>query len=515
MTHGTTKPTSRRGRRARLADADGTARSGDVHRVVPLGSRGGAFNPLSDHEVGEVHAAVLDVLATIGLGDAPHSIAEPICACGGSITEAGRLLFPATLVEEIIAKAARPVTLHGRTDLHTLELSPGRVYCGPGGAAPEMLDHRTQAFRPARLQDVYEAARVVDALEHTHFFVRPVVARDIEDPMRMDIATAYAALTGTTKPVFVSAAAPEHVDAIATLCAETVGGADVFRGAPFLALNINHVVPPLRFDPHSCAVMIAALRHGIPMQINAFDQAGASSPASLAGSLVQSLAECLAGLVVAHCIDDRAVGIIGPRTLVADLRTGALTGGSGEQAIATAAAAQMCRHYGLANSCIAGGTDAKLPDAQSGYEKAHAVALAAHAGCNLITQACGVQASLMACALESYVIDNDMLGCILRGVRGMEISRETLAQEVIATAVGGDNHFLAASDTYRRMKTDYLYPDIADRRSIAEWQDAGAPDIRTTATRRVEDILAAAQQPYIDAAVDARLRARFDLPQLF
>ncbi|MEL7543393.1 MAG: trimethylamine methyltransferase family protein, partial [Pseudomonadota bacterium] len=367
---------------------------------------------------------------------------------------------------------------------------------------------------PATLQDLYEAACVVDALEHIHFFVRPVTARDIDDPMTMDVATAYAALRGTSKPVFVSASAPEHVDSIAELCAEVAGSAEAFRANPFLALNINHVVPPLRFDPASCGVMVAAIRHGIPTQINAFDQAGASSPASLAGSLVQSLAECLAGLVVAHCIDARAVGIVGPRTLVADLRTGALTGGSGEQAIATAAAAQMCRHYGLANSCIAGGTDAKLPDAQSGHEKAHAIALAAHAGCNLITQACGVQASLMACALESYVIDNDMLGGILRGVCGVDISRETLSRDVIAAAVAGDNHFLAAPDTYRRMKTDFLYPEISDRRSIAEWQAAGAPDLREVAAQRVDAILAASDAAHMDPALDARLRARFGLPAL-
>ncbi|MEL7544385.1 MAG: trimethylamine methyltransferase family protein [Pseudomonadota bacterium] len=128
-------PPSRRGRRAR--------RDGEAVAVITPGEVGGAFNPLADHEVGEVHAAVLDVLAIIGLGDAPEEISRPVCARGGTLTEGGRLLFPHALVEDVIAAAAQPVTLYGRHRAADLVLSPGRVYCGPGGAAPEVLDRRT------------------------------------------------------------------------------------------------------------------------------------------------------------------------------------------------------------------------------------------------------------------------------------------------------------------------------------------------------------------------------------
>lgn len=89
----------------------------------------------------------------------------------------------------------------------------------------------------------------------------------------------------------------------------------------------------------------------------------------------------------------------------------------------------------------------EIADAQSGCEKALAVTLAAHAGSNLIFQASGMQASLMGCALESYVIDNDMLGSILQTLKPIEVNDETLGPDAIGDVVQGEGHFLGRSET--------------------------------------------------------------------
>ena len=61
--------------------------------------------------------------------------------------------------------------------------------------------------------------------------------------------------------------------------------------------------------------------------------------------------------------------------MVSDLRTGAFTGGGGEQALLGAAAAgQMISHYGIPGVLGADITDSKLPDNQAGFEKALTVA---------------------------------------------------------------------------------------------------------------------------------------------
>jgi trimethylamine--corrinoid protein Co-methyltransferase len=295
------------------------------------------------------------------------------------------------------------------------------------------------------------------------------------------------------------------------MCATIAGSPEAFREKPFLSLNINHVVPPLRFDPDACDVLIEAVRLGIPVSVNTFGQLGASSPVTIAGSVTQTIAETLAGVVVAWAADPGARVIFGPRPMVTDLRTGAMSGGGGEQALLTATAIQMARHYGLPNSTIAGATDSKLADAQAGFEKALNVSLAVQAGCNIITQACGVQASLMGASFEAYVIDNDMLGAILRSASQLEVSPQTVSPAMISEVVRGEGHFLGHADTFARMQSDFLYPRIADRRSPAEWEADGAKDIRQVAHDRAQEILAQHFPGHLNEATITSLRQSCDI----
>ncbi|MGI9387029.1 MAG: trimethylamine methyltransferase family protein, partial [Methyloligellaceae bacterium] len=275
------------------------------------GTPGGAFQPLSTRDMERIHDAVLDVLETVGLAEAPDFVADRVVEKGGVITANGRLTFPRALVDDAIAGACRNFVLHGQTAGHELELSGTNVYFGSGGAAPGMIDLESGTYREATLRDLYDAARTVDALDNIHFFARSVVARDMPTPRDLDINTAYACLRGTAKHVFVSASAREHIEPIVEMCATIAGGADACRDRPFLSVNINHVVPPLRFDAGSCAVMEECALRGIPFQVNSFDQVGASAPASLAGAVVQTMVESLAGLIVAWLVNPEARAILG------------------------------------------------------------------------------------------------------------------------------------------------------------------------------------------------------------
>ena len=217
-----------------------------------------------------------------------------------------------------------------------------------------------------------------------------MVAGDISDARQLDLNTAFACFAGTKKHVFTSASSPSAVKDITTICYQIAGSKSAFFDKPFMSLNVNHVIPPLRFDPVSIDVMLEAIRGGIPVMVNCFGQMGASSPVTIASCLAQTVAETLAGMVIAWLADPNAQAVFGPRPMVTDLRTGGIAGGSGEQALLTAAAIQMANYYQLPSSTISGATDSKIPDAQSGYEKCLNIQKTVQAGANLITQACGV-----------------------------------------------------------------------------------------------------------------------------
>ena len=506
MSKDSSSPRQRRGRRAKGAAADAMPSQ--------LAAVGGQVSLLADSDLQRIHLAALAILEETGVAGAPPPIVDLVTAAGGLVTPQGRLTFPRALVERVLKALPRRMVLHGRRPEHDLILGENRVHVGTGGASPEYLDYETRAYRASRLADIYRAARLVEGLPHIHFFSRPMVARDIEDPLQMEINTAFACLAGTTKHVMVSASSVAAVDAIAEMAYMVAGSAEAFRAAPFLSLNVNHVVPPLRFDADAALVLARAVERGLPVMVNTFGQLGASSPVTIAGCVAQTTAETLSGMVLACLTDPMARAIFGPRPMVTDLRTGAMSGGGGEQAKLTAAAIQMARFYGLPSSTIAGATDSKWPDAQAGHEKCLAVTLALQAGAHFITQAAGTQASLMGTSLEAYVIDNDMLGAILSAHTAIEISDETLDTSAIHEAATGVGHFLGEASTLARMNSDFLYPDIGDRRSIGEWREDGQPDILQRAHERVRELLSATPEPALSPEVAAELSERFELVPL-
>ena len=241
-------------------------------------------------------------------------------------------------------------------------------------------------------------------------------------------------------------------------------------------------------------------------------QAGATSPAALAGAVALQTAEVLAGLAYLNLLRPGHPALFGALPFVADLRTGAMSGGSAEQGLLMAACAQMAQYYGIPCAVSAGMTDSKLPDFQAGYEKGYTELLSALAGANLIYEAAGMYGSLLACSLESFVLDNDLIGAVLRATRGIEVNDDSLSFDAIReVCVGGPGHFLGHSQTLRRMQSDYFYPALADRRTPQQWRDEGAPDILEQARIRTQDILSGSPPTHISLAIDREVRARFPI----
>jgi len=494
----------RRGRKARQAAPPPAA-------AVRPGLEGGRYRPLRAVDEQKIHEAVLHVLEHIGMGDPIPILRERALERGCHLNDRGRLCFPRSLVEDVIADTPKDIQFLGRDPKHDLEMGGRRVHTYGGGEAVNVLDVGASKYRPSTLEDVYDAARLVDRMENIHAFSRLVVATEIADQRICDINTAYASVAGTAKHVALTFNDARHVQPALEMLYMIAGGERQFRQRPFAHGGGCCVISPLRYGCDNAEVCVESIRFGAPVWMVMAPQAGATAPAALAGAIVQCVAEGLAGLLLVDMVEPGFPVIVGPWPFVSDLRTGGFTGGSGEEAVVSAGAAQMVNFYGLPSSVGAGMTDAKLPDCQAGYEKALAVALAAHAGCNNISESAGMLGSLMALSLEAMVIDNDMLGAVLRTVRGIEVNDETLSLDVIEQTVRGEGHYLRNPQTLSLMRTEYEYPALADRRTPGEWEADGSPDIRRLAGERVRQILSSHYPEYIDPAVDRRIRETFPI----
>ncbi len=480
-------------------------------KPVRAGMDGGQYKPLTNGDMAQIHAAALEALETIGLSGVTETAAA-YCTKAGAEFRDGRLYFPPALVESAIKSANRDFSLHGRDPKHDIHPKGRKVHFGTAGAAVHVVDVDSNSYRDSTLRDLYNAARITDTLDNVHFFQRPMVARDMETTLDLDLNTLYASLAGTNKHVGTSVTVPENTAPFLEMLYMVAGGEAAFKARPFVSASICFVVPPMRFAKDACDVMESLIKGGVPILLLSAGQAGATSPAAIAGSVVQSVAEVLAGLVYVNAISPGHPAIFGTWPFVSDLRTGAMSGGSGEQALLSAAVSQMAGFYDLPAGSAAGMSDSKLPDIQAGYEKGITTALAGLSGLNLVYESVGMHGSLMGFCFESLIIDNDMLGQVLRTIRGIEINPDTLSLDTMrAVCLGGPEHYLGTEQTLRLMQTEYVYPAIASRLSPKEWEEAQKPDIVAEATKLKNRILASHFPSYIPADIDAALRQRFDI----
>ncbi|MSQ91781.1 MAG: methyltransferase [Gammaproteobacteria bacterium] len=481
----------------------------DHLRPVRPGMESGRYKPLGPGDIEQIHRTALRLLSEVGLADAPDTGVEILTRAGCTLNEHGRLLFPASLVEDTLAKAARRFALHAQDPRFDMEPWNKRTYFGTAGAAVNIVDPRT-GYRHSTIRDLYDIGRIVDVMENIHFFQRAVVPRDIPDPFEMDFNTCYASVSSTTKHVGSSWVQPEHVTASLEMLHAIAGGEKQWRERPFVSQSNCFVVPPMKFATDACRCLEVAVAGGMPVLLLSAGQAGATAPAALAGALAQEVAEVLAGLVYVNAIKPGHPAIFGTWCFVSDLRTGAMSGGSPEQALLSSAAGQMAHFYDLTGGTASGMTDSKIPDGQAGAEKALNHALVGNSGANLIYESAGMHASLLGFSLESLVIDNDIIGAAQRTIKGIEVSEERLSFDVIKdVCLNGPGHFLGSDQTLQLMQTEYLYPAVGDRRNPNDWTEQGSLDVVARAMKKVQEILTSHFPAHIAETVDAEIRRRF------
>ena len=481
------------------------------HPTVTQPVRGGTYRPLSDREVERIHDAALIVLEEVGMGDPTPELARLGVEAGLTQGEDGRLRFPRAWVEDMIAALPKRFTLHGRAPGRDIELGAGLTHYASGGTAVRMKDIDTGHYRPSVLQDVYDCARVVEACENLHVFNRTVVASDITDAYVLDMCTAYSLVAGTTKPIGTGFYDAEHVKDGVALFDYIAGGDGEFAKRPFSTCNCCSVVPPLKYGYENTEVAMAGARAGFPVKMVIAAQSGATAPAALAGTLVQTVAETLGGCAMVHLAKRGAPVIFANYPFVSDLRTGSFSGGGGEIAVMSAASTQIARWYGLPNATAAGMTDAKDLDAQYGWEKGVTDLAAGLSGPDIIYESGGMLGSLIGCSLESLVIDNEMLGNARQCVKGVEVTDESLSVEVIRdVCLGGPGHYLGHAQTLELMNTEYIYPALGTRESPDAWEQAGSRSLHDKARDRVREILASSP-PTVSAEMEDQIARRLPI----
>ena len=454
-----------------------------------------------------MHEASLQILETVGLLVRNVQAQEILRDHGCQLdSETEIVKFPGRLVEQFRQAWPQQFTFYGREARFDRTLPDDRPVIMTASSAPNLLDPLSGAERRAFSDDIARIARLVNELPGYDILSVPTLAEDA--PLdRFTVTRVYPALKNCLKPVRVSAANPTDAAQLVQLGTLVAGGEAAYRERPFITHHYCPIVSPLTFDFDSTGELIYFSEQDLPAYATIVPNGGMSSPLTLLGTLVQGNAEFLACATLTQMIRPGKPLIYSTLPTIADMRRGAYAPGAIENAMLVMAATQMAHFYHIPSGGYVGLTNAKLVDAQAGFETGMGNVGALLGGLDLYSMG-GLLDALMCFDFGKLVIDAE-IGLMLKRIeRGFEFNEEKLALDVIAQA-GPGGTFLDNPQTYELMKRTLFLSEIADRNPRPRWEQTGALDAQARALRKVQAILTYDHPALISPEAQARLRDVF------
>jgi trimethylamine--corrinoid protein Co-methyltransferase len=417
-----------------------------------------------------------------------------------------RVRFSSNWLDEILRHAPSSFILYSRDGKNDIHLGKGDIYFGNGGRAFRILDSDSGEYRLSKLADVANTANLVDHLDNLQFYIIACHAHDIK-PTNYHLLDFYYAFSNTGKHVMGGCTDLRGAQQMWKLASIIAGGDDRLYKRPFVSV-ITNPISPLTIEANTLQILNFCGGSGIPVTCAPAPIAGASSPASLAGTLTQMHAEALASVALVQVLAPGAKVLYGAVPTVMDLRKMDFTLGSVEMAILNASAVQLAKLYNLPIYASAGVTESKTPDIQAGFEKTISSLSVALAGADYIHLAAGMLDSANSISYEQYVIDDELLGMIGRMIRGIRVSDDTMAFDIIEK-VGPGGSFMTLDHTITHMTEEFFYPRLSVRCNLDIWDEQGRPDMVSKAKILVREILEERKESLLDHEVISEIRRSF------
>jgi trimethylamine--corrinoid protein Co-methyltransferase len=464
------------------------------------------YEVLSRDEIYAIHQSTLDVLEKVGIKVYSPSAFTILKDAGAHVDEKSKLVkIPSHLIGECVKKVPSEFTLYARNPKNDVKIEPGKVYFGPMIGRIYILDLDSGEKRKTTLEDVANLTKLASALEYYKLPHSGVMMPHIEGvPDKVVHAYSYLVSVKNSEKVVKGSGRNKVVAQDCIRMASALAGCEIeeLRRKPNIFTTCN-TVAPLQLQEGQTEGLIEYAKYGLPVDIAAEVQAGATGPVTLAGSLVIQNAEVLSGITVAQLVNPGTPLFYGTASTIMDMRSGIIAKGAVEAGLFNVATAQLAQYYGIPSRGTAGDTESKVLDIQAGYEKAITLLMAALAGVNYIWYP-GTLEYALTVSYESIVIDHEICGMIYRALKGIDVNENTLAFNVIG-AVGPGGQYLGQKHTIDYLMSEQYFPKLSDRRSREEWKSAGAKELREIAREEVKRILREYQPTPLERDVENEL----------
>jgi trimethylamine--corrinoid protein Co-methyltransferase len=256
---------------------------------------------------------------------------------------------------------------------------------------------------------------------------------------------------------------------------------------------------PLIYDRALLEGAIEMARLNQPVIYTPFTLAGAMTPITMAGALIQQNAEALAGIAFSQCVNPGAPAGYGSFTSNADMKTGSPAFGTPEYAKATVASGQLARRYNIPwrSSNV---TASNAADAQATYEAQMSLWPIILGQAHYVNHGFGWIEGGLCTSYEKMIIDAEMVQMMNSFLVPIDTSESELGLDAMAE-VGPGGHFFGCSHTLERYQGAFYSPMLSDWSNFENWRDGGGIETSDRATHLWKELLSEYVAPPMDPAI--------------
>jgi trimethylamine--corrinoid protein Co-methyltransferase len=431
------------------------------------------FRVLSDDQIEQIFLAALDVLQRVGTRVNGEEGLVLLDGAGCVVSDASLVHIPGWLVKDALSTVPARIVVAGRDRSKRIRLEKDRFY------------PYTDQVRKYTFEDVYNAARISDALPNVDFHMSLGLTSGVQR-QTYDRPQFLAMVKGTSKPLVITTVDKEGLADQYMMACEVLGGPAEFAKTPLFVVYIEPS-SPLTHSIEAVEKILYAAETGIPAIFTPCTMCGGTGPVTLAGTMVQALAEYLVGVVLSQLKRKGAAVIMGGVNSPMDMATSIMSYGAPELALISAAMTDVSKWLRVPMFSTAGCSDSKVLDQQAAIEAAVSVTTAALSGANLIHDVGYLESGLLG-SYDMLVMADEVIGMAKRILGGISVTPETLAVEVI-DEVGPGGHYLTQEHTRRNFREEVWFPTLMDRQMRGTWEKTGEKTMADRVRAKVVDIL--------------------------
>ena len=443
---------------------------------------------ISDAEFELMHESCLVLLQKYGVLFENDTARELLKKAGNSVDEGGRVHFKPRFVESMLQLIPRDgFTMYGRDESKQLRVAVDCMSFRPSTGEPFVLDYATRERRDATMSDAEALVRIADSLEGFGMVNSVVSVREAPGTWK-EILHFILSHRYSMKPSDITVSTVPEVHAIARIAAAIRGSELALRERPLTAVHIS-MISPLRCSSEQSEAFIESARLGLPVEILSSPAMGISSPVTLSGSVVVSLAEVMAAICLIYQVAPGLGVINAARVSPINMRTGSYNYGAPELGMGSVLTSACSARYNLATNLYGFGNAARTAGIQSAMEKTFSGLLVALGRPHMITGS-GILDNSLVTSPELLVIDHEAIRFIKRICKPITVDEDSIGIDVLIKGMQESGSLIAEEHTLHFLKDGELLDCSLDQwESLEKWEEDGKPDLLDKAHKKVEQIL--------------------------